>query len=354
MTAAVSPSLPVQALAGPRRPWRLSVALLAAVLSAAGLWPAAARAVPEGTAAEGEARAWLWRMQHAQLSGNFRGTLVYSAEGVLTTSRVAHFAVGDQSYEQLETMDGRHQHIVRHNDAVHTLMPSSRTAIVEKRELLAAWSATPQLVDPKALENYELRREGRARVAGRDAVVLLMQPRDALRFAQRLWADLASGLMLRADVLGAPPDPVTLESTSFTEVEIGVRPRPEALLRPIRQIEGWKIVRPQQRRTELADEGWALAQPVAGFRLVGCVRRGMEYAGDGETSVLQAVFTDGLTHVSLFVEPLQPQRHAQPIMARQGATGTVMKQRGEYWITAVGNVPAETLHLFTEALQRQR
>lgn len=355
MTAA---ALPPYGAGVPRVPgWARRLACLAAagMLGALGaLQPARAQTVPEGLASEGEARAWLWRIHQAQRLGNFQGTLVFSADGAIATSRVLHYVVGGQVVEQVESMDGRHQRIVRHNDLVHTLLPGKRTAIVEKRETLAAWSATPQMVDPQALEQYALHREGLARVAGRDAVVLRMDPRDALRYAQRLWADLASGLMLRADMLDAGPDRALLESTSFTEVEIGVRPQPDTVLRQLKQLADWRVVRPQQQRTTLDDEGWALARPVPGFRLAGCVRRGMENAGEAGASVLQAVFTDGLTHVSLFVEPFDAQRHRREMHARQGATSTVMQRNGEHWIIAVGNVPATTLQQFAASLERRR
>ncbi|MBX3634587.1 MAG: MucB/RseB C-terminal domain-containing protein [Rubrivivax sp.] len=355
MTAAALPPLRAGAPRAPAWVRRLGLLAAAGALGALGvLRPAVAQTVPEGLASEGEARAWLWRIHQAQRSSNFQGTLVFSADGALATSRVLHYVVGSQVVEQVESLDGRHQRIVRHNDLVHTLLPGRRTAIVEKRETLAAWSATPQMVDPQALEQYALHREGLARVAGRDAVVLRMDPRDALRYAQRLWADLASGLMLRADMLDAGPDRALLESTSFTEVEIGVRPQPEAVLKHLRQLDGWRVVRPQQQRTTLEDEGWALARPVPGFRLAGCVRRGMENAGEADASVLQAVFTDGLTHVSLFVEPFDEQRHRREMQARQGATSTVMQRRGQHWITAVGNVPAATLKQLAESLERRR
>jgi sigma-E factor negative regulatory protein RseB len=213
-------------------------------------------------------------------------------------------------------------------------------------------------VDPQALDHYELRREGEARIAGRDATVLLLEPRDTLRYAQRLWADRATGLMLRADVmsLAAPgQERGILESTAFSEINIGVRPQPDAVLQVLRNprgLDGYRVVRPQQQRTELEAEGWALARPVVGFRLVGCVRRGMEVGGSS-AQVLQAVFSDGLTHVSLFAEPFQPERHRSELQALQGATGTVMLRRGEHWITVVGDVPPATLKLFANALERR-
>ncbi len=292
-------------------------------------------------------------MQAAATRANYQGTMVFINGSHLSSSRVWHFWLGDQTYERLESLDGRQQNVIRHNDMVQTIWPQSRVTVLEKRETLAAWTTTPQAVDPLALEQYELRREGQARIAGRQAAVLLLEPRDGLRYAQRLWADQTTGLMLRADVLGqGAPRPV-LESTAYSEVEIGVRPQPELVLGVARKLEGYRLLRPQLERTSLDAEGWAVARPVAGFQLSGCVRRGMAHASEDE-SVLQAVFTDGLTHVSLFIEPYRPQQHRGESQAQQGATATIAARRGEHWFTAVGDVPPATLKLFADAIERRR
>lgn len=300
-----------------------------------------------------DAKAWLARIQAAAAQGNYQGTLVYSTNGAIATSRVWHYWAGGETFERLEAQDGRQQRIVRHNDLVHTLWPQTQVAVIEKRETLAGWSTTPQAVDPQALDNYVLRTEGQGRVAGRDAAVLLLQPRDALRYAQRLWADLTSGLMLRADVMSPAAPRTLLESTAFTEVEIGVKPQPDQVLKLVRGLEGWRVFRPQQRRTAHEAEGWQLTKPVPGFLLAGVMRRGMESAGDGEP-VLQAVFSDGLAHVSVFIEPFKPQRHRQEVQAQQGATATLMQRQGEHWITVVGDVPPATLMQFATAFERRR
>lgn len=335
----------------------LRLAALASCLLTGWAVAQAADPAPAGTPAltTADARAWLTRIHAAARSANYQGTLVYSAGGTLSSSRVWHFTSAEQTYERLDALDGRQQRIARHNDTVHTQWPQARTAVVEKRETLAAWSTTPQAVDPQALDQYELRREGSARVAGREAAVLMLEPRDGLRFAQRLWADQATGLMLRADVLGDAVSGVrpVLESTAFSEVEVGVKPQPDLVLQVMRGTEALQVMRPQQKRTSLEAEGWVVARPLMGFRLAGCVRRGMETAGDDEP-VLQAVFTDGLTHVSVFLEPFRAPRHRAEVQAQQGATTTLMMRRGEHWITAVGDVPAATLRQFATAFERRR
>ncbi len=322
------------------------------------LLPAPAAGAAEATALA-DARAWLARIHAAAHNGNYQGVMVFSVGGTMSSTRVTHFAVADQTYELLEALDGRQQRILRHNDVVQTLMPQARVAVLERRETLSVGSTTPQAVDPQALEQYEFRREGSARIAGREAAVILLEPRDLLRYAQRLWADQSSGLMLRADVLslaGAPAgERVVLESTAFSEVAVGVKPQPELVLQELRnqkRLDGYRVLRPQQQRSTLVAEGWELKRPVPGFRLAGCVRRGLEGDAD-DVPVLQAVFTDGLTHVSLFIELYAAPRHPTEMRATRGATSTLMQRRGKHWFTVVGDVPPATLKLFAEAVERR-
>jgi len=71
--------------------------------------------------------------------------------------------------------------------------------------------------------------------------------------------------------------------------------------------------------------------------------------------VLQAVFSEDLTHVSLFVEPIDKARHTRPLLTQVGATHTLMQPHGaEWWVTVIGDVPAQTLKQFHQALERRR
>jgi sigma-E factor negative regulatory protein RseB len=315
------------------------------------LVPAWTAGIAEGIAQPADARGWVARIHAAASQRNYQGTIVFSAGGVMSSSRVAHFCVGDQSFERLEALDGRQQQVYRVNDAVHTLWPQSHLATIEKRTPLTFLPSTTQAVEPRALEQYELRPEGAERVAGRDALVFLLQPRDDLRYAQRLWADKVTGLMLRADVIGA--NRAVLESAEFSEVEIGVKPQMETLNQVARRLDGYRIVRPQQHPTQLAANGWDIERGVPGFRLVGCVNRVLESAG-GDAQVLQAVFSDGLTHVSLFIEGYGSRPQFVDLSGQIGATGTLRQRRGEHWITVMGDVPAATLKAFADALVRRR
>ena len=236
-----------------RLPW-LGLIVLWAALSALPLARAEPKEPQTKALSPAEARRWLARIHVAAHERNYLGTLVYSADGALSSARVAHFREGAQSYERIEVLDGRMQQIYRHNDRVFTLWPRSRVAVVEERDPRQA-SLRP-VIEPRAAENYELREQGSEHVAGREAQILLLSPRDAHRFAQRLWIDARSGLVLRAEALGQRQQ--VLESSAFSQVEIDVKPKPQSVLQPMKHLNGYRQVRPSQVPVQLDNEGWVL------------------------------------------------------------------------------------------------
>jgi sigma-E factor negative regulatory protein RseB len=340
----------------------LSHRLLAAVVAlAAILWPLLAQAggtapsPPLAAAFGADARSWLQRIHNAASQRNYQGTLVVTAAGTMSSSRMAHYCEGNQCFERIDMLDGQPQRVYRHNGQVLTLWPAAKVARFEQRDVVALFPAVLSGSEEQLFDRYEMLVEGADRVAGLEAAVFLLRPRDGHRFAQRLWADQGSGLLLRADVLA--PDGRVLETAAFTEVTIGVKSQSDSVLAPMKKLDGYRVLRSAPQRTGLDAEGWRLATPVAGFRQVSCVKRSLDATGDGERApsadVLQAIFSDGLTHVSVFVEPLRADRHRAGVAAF-GATHTLMQPLGPFWVTVMGDVPLATLKLFAAALERTR
>lgn len=58
--------------------------------------------------------------------------------------------------------------------------------------------------------------------------------------------------------------------------------------------------------------------------------------------------------MSVFVEPMDRQRHERESSMSMGATQTLTKQLGAYWLTVVGEVPMSTLKLFASGLERKK
>jgi sigma-E factor negative regulatory protein RseB len=300
-------------------------------------------------------RAWLVRIHEAASHRNFQGTFVVSGGGSVSSARIAHYCQGPSQFERSESLDGQARLVYRHNDVVTTLWPAARVATVEQRDPLSQFPGLLQAGDDHIADFYEVHARGVERIAGQEANVLDVRPRDAYRYGYRLWADQTSGLLLRADVLGSHHE--VLETSAFSEVSIGVRPKPDTVLLPMKRLDGYRVLRPVMTPTRLEAEGWILSEPVPGFHQVNCVRRPIEGRGDLGSSgagepVLQAIYSDGLTYVSVFIEPFQPARHTKPLQTSVGPTQTLMRRHGDWWITVLGDVPPLTLHTFADALQR--
>ncbi|WP_088281670.1 MucB/RseB C-terminal domain-containing protein [Ideonella sp. A 288] len=298
-----------------------------------------------------DAQQWLARAQAAATQRSYQGTMTSSGGGHLSSSRISRVSDGRQRLERIELLNGQARQQLRHNETVLTLWPQTRVAVFETEDAVAEFPALPSL-GQRLLESYEARPLGQDRVAGMDVDVVVFKPKDGMRYAQRLWAERGSGLLLRADVLG--PRGEVLESSAFTELSFGGKLQPDSVLGPMKRLDGYRVLRLPSQRVNFESEGWTMQRAVAGFHLVGCARRALEASmGVGDArQVLQAVYSDGLTHVSVFVEPFDAQQH-RPMRTSLGATSTLMNRQGEWWITVVGDVPMPTIQQFEAGLQRR-
>ena len=317
-----------------------------------------------GTAVESrEVREWLMRIHNAASQRNFQGTFVVSSPGVVSSARISHFHEGADQFERIEPLEGQARQVLRHNGIVHTVWPGEKVALIEQREVLNSFPSLLLDGDDRITDVYEVQAQKGERVAGHDANVLTLKPRDEYRYAYRLWAERESGLLLRVEVLNALGE--VLEVSAFSDVVIGVRAQPEIVLQPMRKLAGYRVIKPALQATALDAEGWELRRTVAGFRQLSCVRRPLEvfHAPDVKTGAaaasqpvqaVQTIFSDGITYVSIFIEPFNADRHSRPVITVVGATQTMMSRRGDHWVTVVGDVPAVTLRAFTNALDRRK
>ena len=314
---------------------------------------AGAQATGPAALSVAEAGPWLTRIQQAAANSSYHGTLMFSAGGVVSTSRVTHICEGRQRYERIEVLDGRRRVQYRHNEQLLTLWPASKLARVEQRDAVAEFPALPSAAGVHVLENYDISVLPRDRIAGREVDVLWFKPHDKHRFVQRLWADRETGLLLRSDVIGTGGE--VLESSAFSDLQIGGKQSTETVLGPMKRLEGYRVQRPQAERVQIEAEGWTLLRQVPGFALVSCTKRALDATTESgaPVPVLQSVFSDGLTHVSVFIEPYDAQRHKQPMGSSLGATHSLMNRHGDWWFTVVGEVPMATVQQFEALFERK-
>lgn len=318
--------------------WAWSILGLASAQQA----PASAPARP----AELSVREWLARMHQASRARSYAGTFVVSsATGAMSSGRIWHACEGAQQVERVESLTGAPRTTFRRNDEVAIFMPESRVVRTEKRELLGMFPDLLKSSEATISDFYAARRVGADRVAGYEAEVVQLAPKDSLRFGYRIWSERKSGLVVKVQTLDG--DAQVLEQATFSELQLDAPVRFDKLVRMMAPPEGWRVERSEAVRTTAAAEGWGLKAQVAGFKPVNCYKRAAE-------GVMQWVFSDGLAAVSLFVESYDPQRHQQEGVAASGATHTLTRRLQDWWVTAVGEVPPQTLRAFAQSLERRK
>ena len=297
-----------------------------------------------------DAAGWIARVQKAALERSYTGTFVVTTDsGVSAGSRIWHACQNDQHIERIEALDGPPRTIFRRNGQMRTFLHASHTAVTEPLGSTAPFSsATPALASKLDLL-YRAVRQGRERVAGHTADVVLLQPRDELRFGYRLWSEQRTGLVLRLQTVQT--DGRVREQASFLQLDLDAPVSLEALERAMDDMSGYRaLASAPERSMRDAEQTWTLRAPVEGFAPQGC------RAPQARPHTMQCSYSDGLASVSLFFEPADASG-SPPVVARWSAGATQALARrldATTWLTAVGEVPPNTLVLFAERLVRVR
>jgi sigma-E factor negative regulatory protein RseB len=339
--------------------WLWLVAAMALAPTAPALSQVAAPAVaaaPSGSKALNISD-WLSRMHGASRQRTYIGTFVVSAGASMSSAKIWHVCSGDLQMERVESLSGQPRSTFRRNDEVITFSPSSRIAVAEKRESLGLFPELLRASDSSIGLYYGAYRHGVGRVAGLDADVVELQPKDKLRFGYRIWSEKVSGLVMKLQTLDV--DGQVLEQAAFSELQMDAPVSVVKLTQMMENTDGYRVDKPEMVKTSAATEGWALKNPVPGFRPMSCHKRPLPGAGSGGSdSAMQWVFSDGLASVSVFVEPLDRRRHAVEGAMALGATHTMTRRltskTGEWWLTVIGEVPRSTLAAFASGLERTR
>ena len=289
---------------------------------------------------------WIQAVRQAAQKVNYAGTITYQAGGEMRSSRITHLFDGTDSHERIQTLDGKPREYIRRrsgaSDQVQCLIPESRRIVVEQRNVEESFPGLSSASPEEILERYTLKVGGVDRVAGIECQLLTLEPKDSARYGYRLWVDRATGLLLKAQTLNERRE--VIEQIAFSDVRIGEK-IDRAKLRPSWSTEGWSVERSDYHRADLSQHGWIVPAP-AGFRKTREVAR--RIAG---SDAMQAVFSDGLATVSVFIQPNSglaaqgsgAQAPSADALQIHGPTSAYSRRVGDSLVTVVGEVPPSTV-----------
>ena len=311
---------------------RKTLTLLALLIPACAL----AQAVPGGGP---DAGAWLKKIYTASQKLSYTGTFVYRQGDRSETSRITRLVDASGDTEKLEALDGMRREVIRKGDEVRCYLPDSMTVKVDRRPGQPTFPALLPAQLSLITDQYSVSKEETARIAGFDCQAIVLKPKDELRYGYKLWADMHSGMLLKARILNEKGEPV--EEFTFTQLTIGSNFDRERL-RPsfAGQSRQWRIENAAVAPANLAEAGWTVSAGIPGFHKIIEVRRQLRES----QRVGQIVYSDGLAAVSVFIEPLEAGRDpVRPGMSSMGAVNIYTRELANHVVTVVGEAPAQTV-----------
>ena len=308
---------------------------------------------------------WLSTVAFAAHQTEYSGVFIYQYDNQVETSRITHVVEMDSEYVRLESLDGPKREIIRHNGQVWCYI-GKKMEQVDSRQ---GYSRFPALL-PEQLSalgaNYRLNEAGVERVAEHNAQIILLQPKDNLRYTHKIWVHTDSGLLLKAAVLGDKNQLV--EQYAFTQLQIGGEIE-RSWIRAIATSahSGSSVTKSgsllagesdvslsrmdsaspdivahsgQDTTAGIINSGWMVAALPVGFKKTREIQRLMR---GKHAPVTQLVFSDGLSAISVFIEPADGDEGNVAGLSSRGAMNLYRKVIDKNLLTVVGEVPPRTV-----------
>ncbi|MCW5626455.1 MAG: MucB/RseB C-terminal domain-containing protein [Burkholderiales bacterium] len=317
-------------------------------LAAVGAALAVALPVRADSLPQADALEWLTRITTAARQMNYAGTFVYQHGESVETSKIVHLADGGVEYEKLEVLDGPPREVLRTNDQLTTFYPDIRLIRSEKRKGRRSFPALLPEQITNITDHYEVRKADVERIAGFDAQVLVLEPKDGLRYGHKFWADMATGLLVKAKMMGDRHQ--AIEQFTFTQLAIGGRiGRDDVRSRYESSSAEWRTDRSDAKP---AESGWTIRNVPPGFRKVMEMRRSKQ--GVDGPGLIHIVFSDGLAAVSVFIEPTSARMRLSEGLTVQGAFHIFTRIVGDHRVTVLGETPAVTVTQIAQSVTPKR
>lgn len=283
---------------------------------------------------------WLEVVAFAGHQTDYSGVFIYQYDNRVETSNIIHVTEANGEYEKLESLDGPKREIIRHDGEVWDYVNHKMVQVDSQQGRSRFPSLLPEQLSALGA-NYQAKLLGVERVAGYDAQVILFQPKDNLRYTHKIWVHTDSGLLLKAAVLGDKNR--VAEQYAFTQLQIsGKIDRSWVKECDSVGLDGKGLPKPpgEAQLITPTNSGWVADMLPSGFKKTMEIQRPMH---GKHAPVTQMVFSDGLSAISIFIEPNDGDEDDVDGLSSRGAVNLYHKVMDKNLITVVGEVPPRTV-----------
>lgn len=292
---------------------------------------------------------WLDRIGKSARELPYAGVFVHQTADKSSTSRITHLVdKAGVEHEKVESLDGPVTEIIRRDDQMICYQPDSKTVRVDRRATGRFFPALITRPAKEIAENYRVKLGQIERIAGFDCQWVILEPKDAMRYMQKLCAEMATGLVLRAKLFNDRNQLV--EQFMFTQLDVSRNAARQPMKSRFEQATGW-LKEFAVKSTKDIETGWQVANLPAGFRKVMEMSRNLV---GRPAPVSHLVYSDGVSNVSVFVEnsPMPPNT-ISAVAAEEGPTSFAMRAVNDTQVTVMGEVPLGAVQAIADGVRRR-
>jgi sigma-E factor negative regulatory protein RseB len=294
--------------------------------------------------------AWLnlQKSAYAARELNYQGVFVYQNGKQKSSVQITHMNNAGREMTRNVVLDNSAQanqprEVYSQGSDIVIMRQKNQKMVIEKRRgqnLFPAMLPT-DLRGIKA--SYSATLGAKEYIAGREAQVIDLISNDALRYSYKIWTDTEYGLLLKMTLVDDKNK--TLEQIEFTQLST-LNSQDVNWFQP--KIDVSKSYEMQDKTAvNHVDSDWIVAELPMGYVKVD--HRALAVPGKA-LPVDQMIFSDGISSVSLFIEPLN--KGIRPKTGRMGigSTNICAHVLDGYQITVVGEVPPATVMQIAKAV----
>lgn len=291
-------------------------------------------------AADETARQWIERMNHAVENLNYHGTFVHLHNNRLDTLEVLHKVEDQRVFERLTSRSGATREFIREGDEVQCIVQSRKEVMVDRWKNHNPLVSTLPVYGEELSSYYDFNYVAHNQpVAGRNTVFISIVPKDGYRYGYRMWLDEETAMPLVCEMVDQNGQ--LIETLHFTSIEFDPKFADNAFA-PTVDTGDFRWIKGNEERavTENTESHWVAGEVPKGFALsISNVEE------SGNRRVEHHVYSDGLASVSVFAERRAPGEQVMRGAKSLGVTSAFGRIEGDFQITVVGEVPADTVEI---------
>jgi sigma-E factor negative regulatory protein RseB len=284
------------------------------------------------------------RCQKASQNLNYKGIYISQNGQELKSVEITHALHGSEQFTRINLLDGNADEVLSHGKNVVIYHKHDNNVVIQKREQQHLFPAIFRGQISEIKKYYLLSFGMSERVAGRMTQRVNLIPKDSFRYAYSFWLDQETSLPLKMIISNI--DKEILEQSAFNKIQFNTETNLEWFTPTLDSSKKYLIEESITKEINL-NRFWTAKNIPPGFKEVNFMvskMSGINLVGN------HSVYSDGLSYISLFVQPVRKGQKPKVGDLSFNATNISARYYKGYQIMAVGSVPIKAVRSLIDSV----